>query len=57
MMHGTSEKHSGGLDVGGLLTLGPLGYFKADLLTLFKGLESAHVDRREVCEQVSARFH
>jgi hypothetical protein len=32
------------LDVGGLLSLRALNYFKSDFLTLFERLESAHVD-------------
>src|SRR4029434_300327 len=37
-----------------LLALRALGHFKADLLAFLQGLESRHVDRREVREQIFA---
>jgi hypothetical protein len=43
-----------GFDVGRLLALGALHNFKADFLPFFERLESAHVDRGEVREQVIA---
>ena len=42
------------LDVGGLLALGALNHVKRDFLTFLEGLEAAHVDRGEMCEQVFA---
>src|SRR5262245_26954365 len=43
-----------GLDVGGLLALGALGDFERHLLTFLEGLEAAHLDCREVREQIFA---
>jgi hypothetical protein len=42
------------LDVGSLLALGTLNNFKGHFLTLFERLESAHVDRGKVREQIFA---
>src|SRR2546422_601749 len=42
------------LDVGGLLSLGPLHHVEADFLAFLEGLEAGHVDRREMREQVLA---
>src|SRR5205823_6950868 len=42
------------LDVARLLALRALGHFEADLLAFLQGLESRHVDRREVSEQIFA---
>ena len=45
---------SGALDVGSLLTLGPLHDFEGNLFALLQGLEAIHVDRGEVGEQILA---
>jgi hypothetical protein len=42
------------LDVGGLLALGALCHFKADLLAFFEGLEAVHVDCGKMREQIIA---
>src|SRR5947207_12604722 len=42
------------LNVARLLALRALGHFEADLLAFLQGLESRHVDRREVSEQIFA---
>jgi hypothetical protein len=39
-------------DVGGLLALGALNNFEGNLLAFLQRLEAAHVDGREVCEQI-----
>jgi hypothetical protein len=42
------------LDVGSLLAFRALRDFELDFLTFFEGLETVHIDCREVCEQVFA---
>ena len=44
----------GGLDVGSLLAFGALRDFELDLLTFLEGLESVHVNRGEMGEQIFA---
>src|ERR1700682_3589990 len=48
----TSALHR--LDVGSLFPLGARGDFERHLLALLQRLESRHVDRREMCEQIFA---
>src|SRR5438876_3793372 len=48
------NRRSGGLDVARLLALRARRHFERDLLAFLERLESRHVDRREVCEQVFA---
>lgn len=43
-----------GLDVGGLLALGALRHFKANLLAFLERLETTHVDCGKVSEQIFA---
>jgi hypothetical protein len=45
---------SGSFDVGSLLTLGTLHYFIGDLLALLEGLETIHIDRGKMREQIFA---
>src|ERR1700676_4549899 len=42
------------LDVGSLFPLGSRGDFERNLLAFLQRLESRHVDRREMCEQIFA---
>jgi hypothetical protein len=42
------------LDVGSLLAFRALRDFELNFLTFFEGLETVHVDRGEVCEQIFA---
>ena len=42
------------LDFGGLLAFGALGHFEADLLALFEGFETVHLDCGEMREQILA---
>ena len=46
----TSALHR--LDVGSLFPLGTSGDLERDLLAFLQRLESRHVDRREMCEQI-----
>src|SRR5262245_15409580 len=43
-----------GLDIRGLLALGPLGHLERHLLAFLEGLEPAHLDGREMREQILA---
>jgi hypothetical protein len=42
------------LDVGSLFAFRALGHFKPDFLALLEGLETIHLDCREVSEQILA---
>ena len=42
----------GGLDVGSLLALRTLGHVEGHTLSFFQGLETVHVDRGEMREQI-----
>jgi hypothetical protein len=48
------RQESGGLNVGRLLALRPLGYFEGNLLAFLEGFEAVHVDGGEVREQIFA---
>jgi hypothetical protein len=47
-------KSSTVLNVGSLLAFRALRDFELNFLTFFEGLETVHVDRGEVCEQIFA---
>jgi hypothetical protein len=49
-----NQKRLRSFDVGSLLTLWALYYFKADLLTFFEGLETVYIDSGIVRIQVFA---
>jgi hypothetical protein len=56
MIQSRMRERSGGLDIGGLLALRALHDLEAHLLAFLEGLETLHVDGREVCEQILATF-
>src|SRR5574344_845209 len=45
---------SSALDVGSLLAFRALHHFERDFFAFFQGLETIHVDGREMCEKVFA---